>query len=426
MSGTTATDPRKLDKTSTPGIYKRVTPGMDKRGARYVVRYRDPAGKDRKKLARTLAEARVLQAQLVSDVSRGEWMPLKRVAFDDYARSWIATYNGRTSSGIRESTLVEYRRALGLTEAGERRADGIGAVPHFGAQFLAAIAPRDVKAWLRGLSEAGASPSTVRTYLAPLRALFADAVEEGLIRANPAAGLRLPRPTVREDETEERTKALTEKELRALVLAAPKEWKLLVRFLAATGLRLGEALAVRWDDVDLGRQRVKVRRRLYRGTLAPPKSRYGRRDVPLAPGLARELWPLRTKAAANALLFHGDGGRPLDASTVYRAVKSAAKAAGVPWAGPHALRHTCATMLFRHGLNAKQVQLWLGHHSPAFTLATYVHLLPDDLPDVAFLDELMTARGADAEEAESFPSDDERMDASHGRLFASGSAKIGR
>jgi hypothetical protein len=211
-----ATAERRLEKTATPGIYRR--------GDRYVVRYRDPSGMSRKKFARTLAEARAMRAQLVSDVNRGEWTPLKRVAFDDYARSWIATYNGRTSGGIRESTLVEYRRALGLTERGERRDDGIGAVPHFGSQLLAAIAPRDVKAWLRGLSEKGASPSTVRTYLAPLRALFADAVEEGLIRANPAAGLRLPRSAMRDHEAEEQAKALTERELRAIVAAAPEEW----------------------------------------------------------------------------------------------------------------------------------------------------------------------------------------------------------
>ena len=142
-------------------------------------------------------------------------------------------------------------------------------------------------------------------------------------------------------------------------------------------------------DVDLGRQRVKVRRRLYRGALAPPKSRYGRRDVPLAPGLAQALWSAHGKAADEALVFSGEGGRPLDPSTAYRAVKAAAKAAGVPWAGPHALRHSCATVLFRNGLNAKQVQLWLGHHSPAFTLATYVHLLPDDLPEVGFLDDVI-------------------------------------
>jgi integrase len=74
----------------------------------------------------------------------------------------------------------------------------------------------------------------------------------------------------------------------------------------------------------------------------------------------------------------------MNAATAYRAVRAAGAAAGVPWAHPHALRHTCATRLFRAGLNAKQVQVWLGHHSPAFTLATYVHLLPDDLPDAPF------------------------------------------
>jgi integrase len=77
-----------------------------------------------------------------------------------------------------------------------------------------------------------------------------------------------------------------------------------------------------------------------------------------------------------------------DSNVRSRVLKPAAKRAGEPWIGFHTLRHTCATTLFRHGLNAKQVQLWLGHHSPAFTLATYVHLLPDDLPNPDFLDNI--------------------------------------
>ena len=71
-----------------------------------------------------------------------------------------------------------------------------------------------------------------------------------------------------------------------------------------------------------------------------------------------------------------------------RVVKPAARRAGVPWAGFHTFRHTCATRPFRAGLSAVQVQLWLGHHDPGFTLSRYVHLLPGDLPDAAFLDEL--------------------------------------
>ena len=140
-----------------------------------------------------------------------------------------------------------------------------------------------------------------------------------------------------------------------------------------------------------------MRRRIYRREFAPPKSRYGKRDVPLAPGFACELWRARGTADNASLVFAGSDGDPIDASTARRAVKAAALKAGVPWAGPHTLRHTCATMLFRRGLNAKQVQLWLGHHSPAFTLATYVHLLPDDMPDVDFLDAVVAKAAVVAE-----------------------------
>ena len=87
-------------------------------------------------------------------------------------------------------------------------------------------------------------------------------------------------------------------------------------------------------------------------------------------------------AGADDLVFGTRDGQPLDRKNLFnRVLKPAARRAGVPWAGFHTLRHTCATMLFRSGLNAKQVQVWLGHHSPAFTLAVYVHLLPDDLPE---------------------------------------------
>lgn len=378
---------RKLERTRVPGIYRR--------GGRYVVVYRDPQGRQRKRSARTLAEARDLKATLRADVARGEYRTLSRVTFAEYAREWIASYQGRTSRGFRDTTRDEYARDLGLDPASyEPLEPPRGAIAFFGRMRLADIEPRDIKRYAIHHSERGLAPSSVRLEIAPVRAMLATAVEEGLIRSNPAAGLRITQPAGAELEEGERIKSLTEDELRALLEKLPGEWRLLVEFLAHTGLRIGEAVALRWCDVDFGGRRVKVRRRYYRGSFAPPKSRYGRRDVPLSHGMARQLWELRKAAspADDAPLFASRLGGLLDSSNMFgRVLKPAARAAGVPWAGFHTLRHTCATMLFRAGLNAKQVQVWLGHHSPAFTLATYVHLLPDDLPDPGFLDELTVA-----------------------------------
>jgi integrase len=385
-------DRRKLVRTKTPGIYRR--------GESYVVIGRDSRGKQVKRFARTLAEARVAKSELRTDVHRGEYRALSRVTFEAYATDWLDTYTGRTRSGVRAGTLAGYRSTI------EREA-----MPFFGRKRLAEIEPRDVKRYVAKLAartipgtEARparpVSPNTVRLALAPVRALFATALEDGLIRSNPTLGVRIPSPDVIVEEGEQ-VKALTEDELRALLDGVPGQWRLLHEFLAHTGLRIGETLALQWKHIDFGKRRVMVRRRWYRGDFAPPKSRYGRRDVPLTTGMAHSLWERRKAAGGDqdALVFPSQTGGVLNSSNLFgRVLKPAAKKAGVPWAGFHTLRHTCATTLFRNGLNAKQVQIWLGHHSPAFTMATYVHLLPDDLGDAAFLDALTSTRGTRAEE----------------------------
>jgi integrase len=388
---------RRLVKTKTPGIYRR--------GTRYVVRYRDPRGRDRKRFAGTLAEARDLKAQLGADLSRGEYRERSKVTFPEYVETWLSTYQGRTSKGIRTETIEEYRRDLHRD-----------AIPFFGRVRLAVIDPRMIKEYAAHIGSRGpacrtctrlpednprrrtcqkcegngrmpgrVSPNTVRLALAPVKAMLATALEEGLIRSNPAAGVRIAQPV--EVDVEEQVKALTDDELTALLAAIPEEWKLLVGFLAETGLRISEAVALRWSEIDFGRRRVLVRRRLRNGSFGPPKSRYGRRDVPITSATARALWAARKDVHADdAPVFAATNGAHLDADNLRRRImKPSACKAGVGWAGFHTLRHTCATNLFRRGLNAKQVQVWLGHHSPAFTLETYVHLLSDDLPDPDFL-----------------------------------------
>jgi integrase len=239
--------------------------------------------------------------------------------------------------------VEEYRRDL------EARA-----IPFFGRLRLAEIEPRHVKTFAQELSEAGLAPATVRNVIAPVRALLATAVEEGLIRSNPCAGLRLAGRRPPAEEGDEPARALSPEELARLIEETAPERRLLVRFLAQTGLRIGELIALCWGDVDLGARRVRVRRRIYRGTVDVPKSRYGSRDIPISRPLAHELW--RHRAGSSCAgdgdpVFASRTGTPLVVENVYkRVLKPAARRAGVEWAGFHTLRHTCASDALPLGL----------------------------------------------------------------------------
>jgi hypothetical protein len=98
------------------------------------------------------------------------------------------------------------------------------------------------------------------------------------------------------------------------------------------------------------------------------------------------LLKAKPPSAREEFVFASRTGSPLDSSVAFRAVRAAGLRAGVGPIGCHILRHSCATRLIRRGYSPKQTQIWLGHHSPAFTLSAYVHLYADDLPDPGFED----------------------------------------
>jgi integrase len=231
------------------------------------------------------------------------------------------------------------------------------------------------------------SDSTVRNALSPVRACFSTAVHEGVVRHNPTSGAAMPnRPSIEDDEGEVRV--LTREQLAGF-LDMVKRLKpghlLFFRFLAATGLRWSEIAALQWRHIRLDdpSPHVRVRRALVKGKYGPPKSKYGKRNVPLPLSIVVELerWRRETEwPDADDLVFHSANGTPLHHSNMRRRVLvPVAEEADVAWMGFKTLRHTCASLLFDSGRNAKQVQRWLGHHSPAFTLATYIHLLSDDV-----------------------------------------------
>jgi integrase len=240
------------------------------------------------------------------------------VKLRDYAPEWIKGYQGTGQRGFTEETRGEYRRDLEryvLPKLGHRRL--VDTTPKHIAEFIAWLCAED-KQRARAIAERRKqtgedlatatqkiegngylADATVRRILAPLRSCLRSAMREGVIRHNPTQGAALP---VRDEHRriaegaddlgdDRDAKALTTEQLEALLLVAPVRHRLLFRLLAATGLRISEALALRWGDLTLdgGRPAVHVRRAYVRGAFKAPKSRYGRRDVPIDHELVRAL-----------------------------------------------------------------------------------------------------------------------------------------
>ena len=228
--------------------------------------------------------------------------------------------------------------------------------------------------------------------------MFATAVEDGHLRSNPISGVRIPAAPAGADGLDKSTaKALTRAELGLLVAAIPADWRLFFEFLTHTGLRIGEAIGLTWGHLDLGEQpRVMVSEQIYQGSRRPLKSHHSRRHIPLSPAMTGRLLALRrdTYVGEGRPVFASQAGTELMPSNLSRRIlKPAAKSVGLRWVSFHTFRHTCASLLFAAGRNVKQVQEWLGHSDPGFTLRTYVHLMDEGIGDAAFLDRIIGIQG---------------------------------
>ena len=357
-------DHRTYHRTSTPGVYKR--------GNRYVVKVRDMRGKQRERTCRTLAEARATKAELLADIQRGEYRHDTKTTFIEYAEQWPSTYRGRTSTGVRPETLAEYERDL------QR------AIAYFGRARLAEVSTPMVKQYVEHLSAEGLAASTVRRIMAPVKAMFATAVEDGLMRHNPTAGVRL-NIVQTDEEHEEHAKALSPDQVARLMEHIPEEHILMVRLMLQTGLRIGEVLGLRWQDIDSAGRSLNVRNSVRGGKVGRLKTKNSKRTVPLDSSLLDDLAARQEKAAHGGkddLVFGTSSGAPGHATNHYRWFKKAAKAAGVEWAAFHTLRHTAGSRWVASGnVSIAQVSRMLGHSDPGFTLRVYIHVLPSDLPD---------------------------------------------
>ena len=176
--------------------------------------------------------------------------------------------------------------------------------------------------------------------------------------------------------------------LRVLQAASPTRYSAILTLIATTGLRKGEALGLLWEDVDLERGTLRVRKTLSRinGELVrtDPKTAKSRRTIPLRGTAADALRRHRVAQleervrAANIWqdtghVFTTETGRPIDPRNVLRAITTAATKAGLAGVNVHTLRHSAATHWLENGIHLRAVADLLGHSSTRITGDVYAH-----------------------------------------------------
>lgn len=370
----------------------------------WLARYRDPDGRQRSKsFTRKVDAQRWLTGTEHAKLTGGYVDPVRaRALVGPWADQWL------TGRALAPKTRERYQ---GIIAAHIR--------PKWGTTPLSEVTHASVQQWIAGLDLA---PASVRKVHRVLSLILASAVADGRLVKNPASGISLPRV----ESAEKRY--LTHAQVDRLAELVGPDWRLVVLFLAYTGVRWGEMAALRVNRLDLLRRRALIAESVtpVKGVMTwGPTKGHERREVPLPKFLARELEQhISEGKGPDDLVFTGPRGavrrkseaataatpRPVRSQVFQRAaLNAAAEAMGLcqPKLGPdggqatitdklgevrpvwtkhlhpHELRHTAASLAIASGADVKVVQQMLGHKSATMTLDLYGHLFGDRLDVVA-------------------------------------------
>jgi len=336
-------------------------------------------GKTIRKTFATLADARAWRADTQTALRKQAMRAPGRTTLTKAADQWLQAAKAgivRTRSGERykPSALRGYEEAL-TTKL----------LPELGRLRLAAITHTTLQDLVDRLVAAGYAPSTVRNALLPLRAIYRRAVARQEILSNPTLGLSLP--AVRAS----RERVARPAEAAALLDALREDDSPVWATALFAGLRRGELQALRWCDVNFAAGVLRVERSWDQrvGPVAP-KSRSGRRRVPIAQPLRSLLAAqrLRTARGDEALVFGTPGGTAFSPTALAARAQRAWRDAGLAPLSLHECRHTYAAFMIAAGVNAKALCQYMGHASITVTLDRYGHLMPGAEAEAA---EMLTA-----------------------------------
>ena len=330
-------------------------------------------GKRGRKFVYARTRAEVVDKLRQSKTALASGLPVvdERLTVEKWLEHWL---DNVLPGSVKETTAANYsnlaRRHL---------------IPALGKHRLARLDVRHVEELLATMAREDYAPNTIRLVRSVLRRSMGHAERQGLIVRNVAAlaqGPRIPRGEAR---------ALAVGEVRALLTKAKGDrHEVAFVLLVETGMRLGELLGLRWEDVDVDGRQLQIRQTLSslggRIILSEPKTATSRRLYELSPQAIDALKVHRARQAAERLaagsawaasghVIATEIGTPVDPSNFRRRFATISKAAGIQKCHPHELRHTAASLMLSRGVPLHIVADVLGHSSISVTKDVYGHLV---------------------------------------------------
>jgi integrase len=336
------------------------------------------SGRKLRKSFPTMAAAKGWRSDAISDLNRGRLAPASRRTLREAADAWYADATADPPKILTRSGRPYKPSVLRGYEADMR----LYVLPDLGGRRLSDVRRGDIQGVIVDrLLGKGLSPSKVRNVVMPLRVIYRHAIERDELTVNPTTKLRLPTDLGRRD------RAANPAEAADLIAALPEEDRALWATAFYAGLRLGELLALQWDDVDLAGGVIRVERSwdVKEGPIEP-KSRKGVRRVPIS-GLLRDhltAHKARTDREGGDFVFGFRANRPFTPSYIRKRAAKAWEAANVERTekelkplqpiGLHDCRHTFVSLLHDAGLSLERIGDYDGHSSSYMT-DRYRHLL---------------------------------------------------
>jgi integrase len=320
-------------------------------------------------------QAQKLAAEHLRPLNQGKLLPSATITFEDFIERY---FYPNALPTLKQSTRKRYRSTITFH-----------LIPAFGPQRLCDISTLQLQSFVLGKMDSGSGWEVCNHLRNLMSKIFASAKKWGHFAGdNPAGGVDLPEKIpVREKH------ALSAEQSQQLFMILPEPVRTVAMVGILAGLRIGEILGLRWENVNFASRTLRIEHAVYRGVLGTPKTKGSRRTLPMPEALIRAMEGHSYRSEdRSGLVFATRTGKPYsDTNLLARVLRPAGVKIGAPWLSWHTLRRTHATLLSESGASPKDAQAQLGHAHISTTMDIYTQPTPQHQRDaVDRLSQLVT------------------------------------